>query len=363
MVVLDNVPVPLLIGLRGSSAGLLATPSKLPPKVHRPGRFDPTAHVAKQQQLKAAAQLAAQQQQRHTSPRMARSRSSPSHRRAHRPSTAPAPAAAAPSTAAEEDVFDEEEEPQGEMAGMSVGDFVEEVKMAEAKLLDEQAAEREAAYRAKQLEEWYGRVGHLIRSLDETPPELQDAHAPPPDMLELPRDGPGARVLRLLKDADERRQMAMDGLFAQLDKGRREGDEVSQALAASLAATREQLAELEKGQNEIVFELAHLLDDRDGAASAELAQSERGEQLGRAQGRLQQLAAKAEAHRQALLSKQEELEALADKEAKRYQPVFDVDEEAEKKKRAQKLEQEMANLRKVGRARGSGGGGERPKRP
>ena len=134
---------------------------------------------------------------------MARSRSSPSHRRAHRPSTAPAPAAAAPSTAAEEDVFDEEEEPQGEMAGMSVGDFVEEVKMAEAKLLDEQAAEREAAYRAKQLEEWYGRVGHLIRSLDETPPELQDAHAPPPDMLELPRDGPGARVLRLARGLDQ----------------------------------------------------------------------------------------------------------------------------------------------------------------
>ena len=90
MVVLDNVPVPLLIGLRGSSAGLLATPSKLPPKVHRPGRFDPTAHVAKQQQLKAAAQLAAQQQQRHTSPRMARSRSSLS--------AVPAPSTVSPSS-------------------------------------------------------------------------------------------------------------------------------------------------------------------------------------------------------------------------------------------------------------------------
>ena len=53
----------------------------------------------------------------------------------------------------------------------------------------------------------------------------------------------------------------MDGLLAQLDKGAASCQQMHHTLAASLALSREQLADLEKGMAEDIYELAELIDN------------------------------------------------------------------------------------------------------
>ena len=149
------------------------------------------------------------------------------------------------------------------MAGMSVGDFVEEAHHAEQKLRDEQEAEREANDHARNLKFCYGRVDQLLESLGETHPSLivKGEDAPKAEVLELPPRGPGAHLLQLLRESDERKQVVMDGLLAQLDKGTASCQQMHHTLAASLALSREQLADLEKGMAEDIYELAELIDN------------------------------------------------------------------------------------------------------
>ena len=149
------------------------------------------------------------------------------------------------------------------MAGMSVGDFVEEAHHAEQKLRDEQEAEREANDHARNLKFCYGRVDQLLESLGETHPSLivKDEGAPPSEAVELPPHGPGAELLQMLREADERKQVVVDRLLAQLDKGAASCQQMHHTLAASLALSREQLADLEKGMAEDIYELAELIDN------------------------------------------------------------------------------------------------------
>ena len=224
------------------------------------------------------------------------------------------------------------------MAGMSVGDFVEEVQNAEQKLLDEQEAEREANDHARNLKFCYGRVDQLLESLGETHPLLivQEEGAPPPEAVELPPHGPGAELLQLLREADERKQLVVDRLLAQLDSSTASCQQMQHALTASLALSREQLADLEKGMADDIYELAELIDDLDEEEEpGALAASERSELLSRAQARQAALAARAERHRQAYLEQEAKVRAHEEKEAKRYQPAFDLDLDKEEANRRQ----------------------------
>ena len=178
-------------------------------------------------------------------PKLSRARTAP----AVRPATSQAVSDAVALVAARQAQEQSEAVEQGmSMAGMSVGDFVEEVHNAEQKLLDEQEAEREANDHARNLKFCYGRVDQLLESLGETHPLLivQEEGAPPQEAVELPPHGPGAELLQLLREADERKQLVVDRLLTQLDSSTASCQQMQHALTASLALAREQLADLEK---------------------------------------------------------------------------------------------------------------------
>ena len=176
-------------------------------------------------------------------PKLSRARTAPAVRPATSQAVSDAVALVAARQAQEQS---EAVEQDMSMAGMSVGDFVEEVHNAEQKLLDEQEAEREANDHARNLKFCYGRVDQLLESLGETHPLLivQEEGAPPPEAVELPPHGPGAELL--LREADERKQLVVDRLLTQLDSSTASCQQMQHALTASLALSREQLADLEK---------------------------------------------------------------------------------------------------------------------
>ena len=286
VVVDDSMPVPLLMGLRrggargGDCAGIaleLGGAAFPVAKVRRPVALRPADSSTRLQPLKAApSQLAlapssrsgaerlhaglSSGRQGQTSPLLSRARTAP----AARPATSQAVSDMVELVAARQAEEELELQEQGmSMAGMSVGDFVEEAHHAEQKLRDEQEAEREANDHARNLKFCYGRVDQLLESLGETHPSLivKGEDAPKAEVLELPPRGPGAHLLQLLRESDERKQVVMDGLLAQLDKGAASCQQMHHTLAASLALSREQLADLEKGMAEDIYELAELIDN------------------------------------------------------------------------------------------------------
>ena len=271
VVVDDSMPVPLLIGLRrggargGDCAGIALELGGMAAKVRRPVAIRPAESSTRLQPLKAApspplaparpasragaerlhAGMSSGRQGSPPPPKLSRARTAP----AVRPATSQAVSDAVALVAARQAQEQSEAVEQGmSMAGMSVGDFVEEVHNAEQKLLDEQEAEREANDHARNLKFCYGRVDQLLESLGETHPLLivQEEGAPPQEAVELPPHGPGAELLQLLREADERKQLVVDRLLTQLDSSTASCQQMQHALTASLALSREQLADLEK---------------------------------------------------------------------------------------------------------------------
>ena len=334
MVILsESVPMGMMLGLqgKGSSFALGGNPrsgARTPP---------PKAKRIKGAEVNARLQPGtfSKLQQTNTSGRRpytseGRMRSSPP--------VLPPPAAAA--TAADEVVEPDEEpeEPPGEMAHMTVDDMVQEAHTAEQRLLEEQAEAREAEHRARQLQEWYGRMGNLIERLEETPPVLIPEDAPPPEYFELRKGGAAEDFLRQLQDAELRKQVAVERLVGELEATNRGGSEVFHSIASNLSVCTSSLAELEKGQSDVIFDLAALVDAHDSADGGALAEEERRAQLARANARLDAIRAQVENGRRALKQAADELAAAAEREAEARAkaleppPLPPVDVEKEKLK-------------------------------